>query len=312
MPRVGPPTRKLVPSVAILPLAFLAAGCSDDPSPKPIPDRWDLLYLSNEPGGFEVVRRPLDGGPSVPVFAGGGAVAFATPAPDGRRLAYVVESIDEEFDILVVDLDDPDNPVPLAQTGFSEQEPDWSPDGAQICFSSDRDGLGDIFVVNADGTNLRQITFDPLPGRTNEFWPRWSPDGTRIAFGSNQSGSTDIWTMAPDGSDARRLTTGADIESRPTWSPDGARIAFRILYSPSSGDIGVMNADGTSPVIFVDPGQDEHPAWSPDGTLIAYHSNRDGGDFEIWTIRPDGTGRLNRTNNAVQDLLPAWIRVLEE
>jgi tol-pal system beta propeller repeat protein TolB len=299
------------PFVAVALLGL--AGCSgDDASSPPGGDAWDLLYLTNTSGGFEVVRRPLDGGPAVPVLTGVGDVVFATPSPDGRRLAYVVETIDEEFDIFLADLDDPENPVPLARTSFSEQEPDWSPDGSQIAFSSDRDGLGDIFVVNVDGTNLRQLTFDPLPGRTNEFWPRWSPDGTRIAFGSNQSGTTDIWTMAADGSDPQRLTTSMDIESRPSWSPDGARIAFRVLYSPSSGDIGVMNADGTNPMIFVDSGQDEHPAWSPDGTLIAYHSNRDGGDFEIWTIRPDGTERVNRTNNAFQDLLPAWIRVVAE
>lgn len=299
-------------SLPLLVIVLMVVGCSGDDTTTPVADAWDLLYISSESGSFEVVRRPLDGGPAEPLGVGAGDVTFVTASPDGRRLAYVVETINEEFDIYLVDLDDPDNPVPLAQTDFSEREPDWSPDGTQLAFSSDRDGLGDIFLVNADGTNLRQITVDPLPARTNEFWPRWSPDGTRIAFGSNQSGTTDIWTMAADGSDQRRLTTGGDIESRPTWSPDGTRIAFRILYSPSSGDIGVMNADGSNPIIFVDPGADEHPAWSPDGALIAYHSNRDGGDFEIWTIRPDGTGRVNRTNNSFQDVLPAWIRVIEE
>jgi Tol biopolymer transport system component len=72
----------------------------------------------------------------------------------------------------------------------------------QIAFVSDRDGNQEIWVMNADGTNLRNITNH----RAHDWMPTWSPDGTRIAFVSDRDGNWEIYVMNADGTNLRRLT----------------------------------------------------------------------------------------------------------
>ncbi len=80
----------------------------------------------------------------------------------------------------------------------------WLPDGSQIVFHSRRTGNLDIFVINADGTGVRQLTSTP----THEFFPVWSPDGTQITFTGNtlDPSNFDVYVMNADGSGITRLT----------------------------------------------------------------------------------------------------------
>ena len=93
---------------------------------------------------------------------------------------------------------------------------------AQIAFSNDRDGDREIFVMDADGTNVRQLT-------TNNDSPvglAWSPDGKQIAFSSFRNPDREIFVMDVDGTNVRQLTTNDDLDFDPAWSPDGKQIAF--------------------------------------------------------------------------------------
>ena len=112
--------------------------------------------------------------------------------------------------------------------------------GDLIAFNSDRDGDWEIFVMNADGTDVRQLTNNDDDGS-----PAWSPDGERIAFISTRDGDYEIFVMNADGTEVRQLTDNDDGDYQPSWSPDGERIAFA---SNRNGDweIFVMNADGTN------------------------------------------------------------------
>jgi hypothetical protein len=95
-----------------------------------------------------------------------------------------------------------------------DSAPAWSPDGSQIAFESNLDGDMEIFVMNADGTNVRQITHNTL----HDEGPAWSPDGTRFAFTRGPDNlHGDIWVMSADGSDARQLTSWAGPEESPDW-----------------------------------------------------------------------------------------------
>ncbi len=132
---------------------------------------------------------------------------------------------------------------------------------ARIAFDSDRDGDRDIYVMQADGTGLVQLTDHP----GDDGWPAWSPDGRRIAFGSDRDGDWDIYVMQADGTGLVQLTDHPGDDWWPAWSPDGRRIAFG---SDRDGDrdIYVMQADGTGLVQLTDhPGDDWWPAWSPGG-----------------------------------------------
>jgi TolB protein len=101
----------------------------------------------------------------------------------------------------------------------------WSPDGQQIVFNAGSDFEitqrhdHKLYVINADGSGLRQIT----SGDTNDITPAWSPDGQWIAFHRN----CDLWVVRPDGSDGRRLLEGSPgfCAAAMVWSPDSQQIA---------------------------------------------------------------------------------------
>src|SRR5207244_7729324 len=94
--------------------------------------------------------------------------------------------------------------------------PSWSPDGRRIAFESFLDGNWEIYVMDGDGKNVRNLTNAPNAADQS---PSWSPDGQWIAFQSNRSGVTDIWAMHPDGSQPINWTRGAGNAQSPSWRP---------------------------------------------------------------------------------------------
>src|SRR5437660_1613090 len=168
-----------------------------------------------------------------------------------------------------------------------------------IAFHSNRDGDFDIYVMNADGSGVRQLTHTTV----HEFDPIWSPDGKQIAFQSDRDGDTDLYTMNADGSGVRQLTNdpASDEGDHAGWSPDGERIVFSSTRDGGDLDIFTMNADGSgvTQLTHNDFIADDDPVWSPDGKRIAFHSTRDGGDEDIFVMNADGSGVIPLTNNSV-------------
>jgi Tol biopolymer transport system component len=151
-----------------------------------------------------------------------------TVSPDGTRIAYFQENGDlVRGDIVVVGVDGSGSHSVATNTELTTPPRiDWSPDGTRILFaSSDVKGgsyYGDLFVVNTDGTGLKNLTNDSL----DQVCGAWSPDGTKIAF--TQGGPTyDLLTMNADGTGRSVIVGGAAMgKFYPQWSPDGASILF--------------------------------------------------------------------------------------
>ena len=187
-----------------------------------------------------------------------------------------------------------------------DYSPSWSPDGQKIAFASERSGNRDIWVMDADGGNLRRLTTH----NARDSSPSWSPDGQKIAFRSKRSGNSDIWVMDDDGGNKRQLTTNTADDYIPSWSPDGLKIAFT---SDRSGnpDIWVMDADGDNKRRLTTYGDiDGQPSWSPDGGRIAFVVRTKSGAYNIWVMDANGGRKRQLTPHITipifDDRNPHW------
>src|SRR5580765_772188 len=117
-----------------------------------------------------------------------------------------------------------------------------SPDGKQIAFNYNAGDGPDLFVINSDGTRLRQLSDDQ-----SSFWPRWSPDGKRLVFGTFAGlRSVVIATMAADGGGKRKLLTTDLWDSvGGIYTPDGKQIVFGSQMGGFVSAVWIMHADGS-------------------------------------------------------------------
>ena len=165
-------------------------------------------------------------------------LASASPAQAAdTRIAFMSTRSERNGEIFVMN---PDGRRVRRLTKHPQYDavPAWSPDGQQITFVSFRDEhriqvngiiLGDIYVMNADGTNPINLTQSV---ERPESASSWSPDGKQITFRSakyfrwDNLFHSDIWVMDADGGNPRNLTNHHAQDSSPDWSPDGMQIAF--------------------------------------------------------------------------------------
>lgn len=198
---------------------------------------------------------------------------------------------------------DPDggNQVRVTSDAASDVDPDVSPDGKQILFTSNQTGNNDIFLQDRSGalTNLTNNS-------ATDEWARWSPDGKQIVFDSNRDGGTfEIYVMSADGSGMPTALTAPPVLGRyPSWSPDGKQIVLR-----RGIDIYTMNADGSgTPVQLtheVAPSFAQMAAFSPDGQSIAFMSFREG-YCSVFRMDADGSNQINLTPKDPADASSTW------
>ena len=193
----------------------------------------------------------------------------------------------------------------VATVGSEDEEIEWSPDGRQIAFQTNRDGGNyEIYVANADGSGQRRLTNSP----GTELDPSWSRDGRRIVFESDRDvkDNFELYVMNADGSGQTRLTNNPAFDGEATWAPDGRTIAFQSdRNTPGFHAVWLMNPDGTN-VRRLTSG--ERPSWSPDGTRIAFEDYLGGGEaanVEVFVTNLAGS-RSRLTTNGVYDGDVGW------
>jgi hypothetical protein len=222
-----------------------------------------LQGLAANCDGPELTPRAVD------VVSGGTvAVEFVVACTAATRLAYVAAGPLGNSNIYVV-LSKGIGTTRLTDGSAKDEDPAWSPDGTRIAFTSDRDGVRAIHVMNEDGSDVVRLTNTT----TANYRPAWAPDGRRIAFVSERDGNPEVYVMNADGTDQRRLTTNPAADVDPAWSPDGSRIAFSSTRD-ANAEIYTMHADGSGVTrITANAVSDVHPDWSPNGRL-AFSSTR--------------------------------------
>jgi len=184
----------------------------------------------------------------------------------------------------------------------SDSGPTWSPTGDKIAFYAQIDSnTWSIHIMDADGSNILRITFDP---NVIDNQPTWTPDG-RILFAREyplQNYATEVWIVNPDGSN---LYIIAEDGSYPHCSNNGAKIVYPV-YSDGDGEIWIMDIDGSNQVKITDNESEEWlPAWSPIVDQIVFQSDRDG-NHEIYIMNTDGSNLQRLTNNLFYDGYPRW------
>jgi Tol biopolymer transport system component len=183
--------------------------------------------------------------------------------------------------------------VPSASTSFAGLV-------GVIAFDRPGDANVDIYSMNADGSNLRNLSNNP----GGDHDPRYSRDGSRIVFVSNRDGNWEIYSMKADGSSQTRLTYDPAEDELPAWTADD-RIVF-VSHRDGNAELYVMNADGSGlRRLTNDPAFDYFPAPAPTGDRVAFISDRDG-TFDIYTMSI-GDGSVTRvTDSPIADTWPIW------
>ena len=229
-------------------------------------------------------------------------------SPDGRRVVYqqgpIATTAAPRAPGEVLAGSDPRYELVYA-SGF----PAVSPDGRRLVVSErtgrgrpdDRTGLA---VWNTDGTDPRRI----FRAEGSVLAPQWSSDGEWIVFGVGnyflaRTRPAHLMMVRADGSGGRVLTTGEGNAGFPSFSPQGTEVVYR-FWSDKAGGLRVVTlADGA--VRTLTTGYDNFPVWSPRGDRIVFSRLADD-DFDIYTMRPDGSGLTRLTTSPGNDSHPAW------
>jgi Tol biopolymer transport system component len=201
---------------------------------------------------------------------------------------------------------------------FTDVYPLMSRDG-WIVYTEKQTGNSSIDVMRPDGSQKRKVFessgrgLDETKvrmGLAGAFQPAWSPDGEWIAFGlgywfaERQTMTAALWRVRRDGSGAEQLTDGSLHSGFPSYSADGKEIVFRVWSEKEKG-LRVLNLE-TRKTRVLTRGFDNLPGWSPDGKRIVFTRRREDNNYDVYTIRPDGTGLFRCTDHPSSDGHAVW------
>ena len=181
-----------------------------------------------------------------------------------------------------------------------------------LVFESNRDGDSEIFTMNPDGSNVRQLTNnDNFDG-----FPTWSPDGKKIYFVSDRDGSAQIFAMNPDGFSViqitfdRKQSVGGPLVGY-SWSTDGKTIGYWDIHDTGRNTFFVIEPDGTfiRDTYNAALGEFDYDVYwaddlSPDQREKYFSDFDEDGDLEIFVSEIDGSNVRQLTNNNQKDCCP--------
>ena len=267
-------------------------------------------YVRRNPGSQGIFYSDGKNGPA-------GEVRYAAWSPDGKRVAFhkrtvkprsgwqQVWSRDRRYELVM-----------------SPNMPSFHPSGERFVTQglAPKGALGRGLNVVESGSGVSRLLFQ-REGK-HALAPQWSPKGDLIAFGlgtftlftggltptitkpeDRVDGGGQVAIINPDGSEFRELTNGANNSGFPSVAPDGNRVVYR-TFGPEGNGLRLLNIrEGSVTSLTTD--YDNFPFWSPRGDLIMF-SRQEHGNFDIYTIKPDGTGLKRLTTSPGNDAHMGW------
>ena len=187
----------------------------------------------------------------------------------------------------------------VAYYGGSSISPAVSPDGRKVAMILSKDGWMDLYVANADGTNLKRLTKTP----EDESSPCWSPNGDWICFASKIKERRSLCKVSPSGGPVQTISVGGlPSPSEPDWSPDGKWIAFtiqrgefEICVVPSQGGIATELVAG------------EDPSWAPNSRTLVFANRAGGGHLSLLDVPTKQVKDVARVSSGVNSQ-PSWAK----
>lgn len=277
----------------------------------------EIAYVTNRHGAAELYLMRPDGSNQTRLTSNN-RVEDESPAwsPNGRSLAFVSD-ISGNFEIYTMSPTGEEDPVNITNSFNQDRSPAWSPDGTAIAFVSNRvNGTDDIYIANADGSEVREIT-----NNGGNQSPTWSPDGLQLAFSSTRTGNAEIFILDLTDAEAipRNITLNPSADSDPSWSPDGTKIAF-VSNRDNNLEIYVLDltTEGAEAVnISLASGRDFEPTWSPNSSRVMFTSERFG-NLDIVSASVDVSATATSAVDVIQltdgtsesDQEAAWLPII--
>jgi TolB protein len=235
-------------------------------------------------------------------FVGCGlALAASCRAGEPIGISMVVATFRTgDTELFIVDPDTGDARNLTRSPGSSERYPSCSPDGSLVAFNSNRDGTHNLYLINADGSGLRQLTHEKKGVEAG--MQSWTADGRWIYFGLFGGGPPRMCRIRPDGSGFKIVGQGID----PAISPDGKTIVFARALKDGH-HLFAMDEDGSHVRQLTAQGNawaGVHAAWTPDGQRIIY-ADQVGDALELFSCRPDGSEAKQLTRLGTAATSPA-------
>jgi Tol biopolymer transport system component len=308
-------------------MALASCGSGSQEAKNPANSTPSMVFMREDSDGFWqtwVANKDLSN--QVKLTSEPADSGWAVWKPGGAKLAFESNRTDPDPDdtnaINDIFTMNPDGSgiVKLTHSKDVSDVADWSPDGSQIAFGSDRHNDAwrrEIHVMDADGTNVRRLT--TLPEKAEfDSQPRFSPDGRRLVFARYISEEIPIeaalFTVRVDGGGLKQLTPWGMGAGDSDWSPDGTKIAFEAFPEATSyGDIFTIDADGQQLTNLTDNFSrgfgSSDPVWSADGTKILFvseHYFKGETGIGLATMNPDGTDRHHISSNPKDEHQPDW------
>jgi len=258
-----------------------------------------IAYVLKQGNTYELQIADADG--QNPQIALRSREPIISPAwsPDGTKLAYV--SFETGKPVVYVHELSTSKRVPVANFKGNNSAPAWSPDGQTLAVVLTRDGLSQIYTLNAtDGSNLQRLTRSPLI----DTEPVFSPDGRSIFFTSDRTGRPQIYQMPVTGGEPRRITFNGDYNMSPRISPDGRTLLVVTRRSGAFRIAAIDLATGTETLLTEGP-DDQSPSFAPNGRQVLYAAKQ-GGRNMLAGVSSDGRMRqtLSVLNGEIRE--PTW------